>query len=92
MSQFLPRQVPGKKGPLAQKVPQAPSFGGEEIVVNVYDKSIQRIAPKGLTRAQFIEYWDNNELGFQVEGKPRPESVPSRDDASNPSLPWKKRL
>ncbi len=78
--------------PLAPKVPRAPSIasGGKERVVVVYDDSVLHLVRKGLTREQYIEAWKKKKLGFQVEGSPKPDFIPSLEQAQDqdPDFEW----
>lgn len=80
----------GSQKGLAPKVAAAPSIagGGKERVVIVYDDSVLHDVWKGLTRLKYVEAWDKRKLGFQQKGSPKPDFLPSREEALDPNFEW----
>ncbi len=81
-SHYAPPRPPS--GPMARKVVQAPSVMGrtDKEKTVTYEGSNGRLVTDKVSRVRYLEIWDSKQFKFQIEGKDRPDWMPSREEAA----------
>jgi hypothetical protein len=53
-----------------------------ELTVQHFDPSVLRVVLNKVSPAEYIQLWDKRHLLFQVEGLPKPDHLPTREEMS----------
>lgn len=52
-----------------------------DVTVQHFDESVQRIVLNKVSRIEYVRLWRAGKLDFQIKGNPKPEGLPSLEEA-----------